>query len=56
MYKNLIVSVFSIFALSYAQYDYTLEDINMSSDNYGNSVGTSYYADQVTLHYFGHYS
>ena len=28
-------------------------DINMTSDNYGNSVGTSYYADQVTLHYFG---
>jgi hypothetical protein len=38
------------------QYDYSLEDINSSSDYYGEHVGTSYFEGQVTLHYFGHYN
>tara|TARA_Y100000992_G_scaffold299111_2_gene265372 strand:+ start:301 stop:471 length:171 start_codon:yes stop_codon:yes gene_type:complete len=44
--------------LSYAlsQYDYSLENLNSTSPNFGNDVGTSYYAGHVTLHYFGHFT
>ena len=37
-------------------YDYSLEDLNTSSEYYEQNVGTSYFSDQVTLHYFGHYN
>ena len=37
-------------------YDYSLEDLNTSSEYYEQNVGTSYFPDQVTLHYFGHYN
>tara|TARA_Y100001970_G_C14103387_1_gene786733 strand:- start:911 stop:1072 length:162 start_codon:yes stop_codon:yes gene_type:complete len=40
----------------FGQYDYNLEDINPSSDYYGQNIGTSYFSGQVTLHYFGHYN
>jgi len=39
-----------------AQNSYSLEDLNSTSTSFGNSIGPSYYADQVTLHYFGHYN
>ena len=39
-----------------AQNNYSLEDLNSTSTSFGNSIGPSYYADQVTLHYFGHYN
>jgi len=45
-----------LFTLSFGQYDYSLEDINESSDYFGQNVGTSYFPDQITLHYFGHYN
>ena len=35
-------------------YDYSLTDINSSSNTYGESIGPGYFAGQVTLHYFGH--
>ena len=35
---------------------YSLEDLNTSSDYYGENVGTSTFENQVTLHYFGHYN
>jgi hypothetical protein len=38
------------------QYDYSLEDINPSSEYYGTNVGTSFFEGKVTLHYFGHYN
>jgi len=41
---------------SFAQYEYSLEDLNESSNYYDENVGTSYFPDQVTLHYFGHYN
>ena len=53
--RHFILSVFCVsFALG--QYDYSLEDINSSSNFYQQNVGTSYFPDQVTLHYFGHYN
>ena len=45
-----------LFAFSFGAYDYSLEDINTSSDYFGENVGTSYFEGQVTLHYFGHYN
>ena len=39
-----------------ANYNYSLEDLNPSSDYYEQSVGTSFFENQVTLHYFGHYN
>ena len=50
----LISILFVSFVLG--QNDYSLEDINSSSEYYGEDVGTSYFPDQVTLHYFGHYN
>ncbi len=43
-------------AFIFGQYDYNLEDLNPSSDYYQQSIGTSSFQNQVTLHYFGHYS
>ena len=40
----------------FGQNDYSLEDINESSDFFGQNVGTSYFSGEVTLHYFGHYN
>ena len=45
-----------LFTLLFAEYDYSLEDINPSSEFYEQSVGTSYFPNQVTIHYFGHYN
>ena len=48
----------SILCISFVlgQNDYSLEDINSSSEFYGAHIGTSYFPEQVTLHYFGHYN
>jgi hypothetical protein len=40
----------------FADYDYSLEDINPSSEFYTQNVGTSYFEGQVTMHYFGHFN
>ena len=40
----------------FGDYDYSLEDINSSSGYYQQNVGTSYFPNEVTLHYFGHYN
>jgi len=37
-------------------YDYSLEDLNSSSEYFGQNVGTSFFEGEVTLHYFGHYN
>ena len=38
------------------QYNYSLEDLNSSSETYGSNVGPEYFSDHVTLHYFGHFT
>ena len=37
-------------------FQYLIEDINPSSQSYGNNVGPSYFKGKVTLHYFGHFT
>ena len=53
MYKYMWIFLFTIL---FSQYDYSLEDLNSTSDYYQEFVGTSFFPDQVTLHYFGHYN
>ena len=38
------------------QNDYSLEDINPTSDYYGENVGTSFFEGKVTLNYFGYFT
>ena len=53
MYKYII-----LFSLTFllGQNDYSLEDLNSTSDYYQEYVGTSYFQGDVTIHYFGHYN
>ena len=53
--RRIILSAFSL-SIIFGQYDYSLEDLNSSSEYFGDDVGTSYFPDNVTLHYFGHYN
>ena len=56
LYKNKCIrKVFAIFSLSLliGQYDYSLVDLNPSSNSYSDSVGASYFNGNITLHYFG---
>ena len=56
MFNNRIILSALSLSLIFGQYDYSLEDLNPSSEYYGQNVGTSYFSDQVTIHYFGHYN
>ena len=53
--KKYTRKVFAIFSLSLliGQYDYSLVDLNPSSNSYSDSVGASYFNGSITLHYFG---
>ena len=53
MYKYILIFSFSTL---FSQYNYNLEDLNSTSDFYQDIIGTSYFSNQVTLHYFGHYN
>ena len=48
--------VFSLTFLFSQTYDYSLEDVNSSSDSFGQNIGPSFFDGQVTLHYFGHFN
>ena len=37
------------------QSDYSLQDLNSNSEHYGQSVGTSFFNEDVVVHYFGHF-
>ena len=56
MLKSNIIFTLLSFSIAFSQYDYTLEDINFSSNSFGEEVGTSYFSGKVSLHYFGHYN
>lgn len=47
--------LFNFFFL-FGQYDYSLTDLNSSSQYFEQSVGTSYFENNVTIHYFGHFN
>ena len=56
MFNKRIILITLCLSFVFGQYDYNLEDLNASSEYYGQNVGTSYFSDQVTMHYFGHYN
>ena len=56
MFNNHIILSTLLFSLVFGQYDYSLEDLNPSSEYYQQDVGTSFFEGEVTLHYFGHYN
>tara|TARA_B100001250_G_scaffold79672_1_gene65444 strand:+ start:1939 stop:2106 length:168 start_codon:yes stop_codon:yes gene_type:complete len=49
------ISLIFLTVVAIGQYDYSLEDINPSSENYGLNVGTSFFEGSVTVHFFGHF-
>ncbi len=50
------LAVLLLLSFLIAQYDYSLVDINPTSDTYEDSVGTSYFEESITLHYFGYFT
>ena len=56
MYKRRIILSILLLSLAFGAYEYSLEDINSSSEYNGQNVGPSYFPSHVTLHYFGHYN
>ena len=57
MVFNMKIFLITLFiSVLMGQYDYSLEDINPSSEYNGNNVWTSFFEGNPTLHYFGHFS
>ncbi len=56
MFKINAILTLLLFSTAFSQYDYSLEDLNSTSQFYGQEVGTSYFTGQVSVHYFGHYN
>ena len=52
--RFLIFFIFSTIILS--QNDFSLEDLNPTSDHYGDNIGTSFFEGKVTLNYFGYFT
>ena len=42
--------------LACAQSNYSLEDVNPNSTEFGSMVGPSYFGGKVVLHYFGSFT
>ena len=51
--KYLLITIV-IITLGSAQYNFTLEDVNPTSETYGQEIGPSSYPGIVTLYYFTH--
>tara|TARA_B110000014_G_C20116272_1_gene589660 strand:+ start:2222 stop:2398 length:177 start_codon:yes stop_codon:yes gene_type:complete len=50
------VKIVLLISIALGQYDYSLIDLNPSSDTYENTVGVSYFEGKITLNYFGHFT
>ena len=56
MLKTNAILTLLLFSSVFSQYDYNLEDLNSTSQFYGQEIGTSYFPGKVSVHYFGHYN
>ena len=56
MFKSCIILSTLCYSLLFGQYDYSLEDLNSSSEYFEQNVGASFFEGDITLHYFGHYN
>lgn len=54
MHIKTILFLFSLNFIYSQNYTYSIEDINLNSDYYGDYISPSDFSGQVTLHYFGH--
>ena len=56
-YLTLLILAFLFFACNPPDeaviYDYSLLDVNESSDTFGKNIGPGFFENQVTVHYFG---
>jgi len=50
------ITILLIISAAMGQYDYSLEDLNPSSEYYGNNVGTTFFGGKITMHYFGSFT
>ena len=50
--NNTLLFLFILGNVLFSQYDYSKEDMNPTSDSYGEMVWQPTYADYITLHYF----
>ena len=50
------ITILLIISAAMGQYDYALEDLNPSSEYYGNNVGATFFGGKITMHYFGHFT
>ena len=56
MCRRSIMPWLVLFAISLGQYEYSLDDLNSSSEYYAKEVGPSIFPNHITLHYFGHFN
>ena len=54
MHIEKIIYLFIVCCIYSQDYTYSLEDINITSEYYGNNLSPTEFPNQVTLHYFGH--
>ena len=47
-----IISILLGISFSFSQLEYSYQDMNMTSDSYGQNVWAPVYSDHITLHYF----
>jgi len=53
--KKLILLSIVLLSLCYSQnYDYSLIDLNPTSETYGDTISPGNFGNYITLHYFGH--
>ena len=50
------ILILSCIGIIFAQNNYLLEDLNSSSSTFGIDIGPSYFENEITIHYFGHYN
>tara|TARA_Y100001970_G_scaffold93848_1_gene118329 strand:- start:2125 stop:2292 length:168 start_codon:yes stop_codon:yes gene_type:complete len=50
-----IIPLFLLIGFASGQFDFSLEDLNPSSESYGLEVGPSFFEEHVTLNYFGYF-
>ena len=54
-YMYYFIALLLFVSISFSE-DFNLEDLNETSNFYGQEIGPSYFSDNVSLIYFGHYN
>ena len=54
--KQILFIIFFIPFILFSQNNFSLEDLNSTSDYFGMDVGPSVFENEVAIVYFGHYN